>query len=70
MLLAVSAVVIYESSIDYSGYVPQFACMSNYEIPVFVAGGSLVGMSTALLLGHYGVKSLVVERHRGTAIQR
>jgi 2-polyprenyl-6-methoxyphenol hydroxylase-like FAD-dependent oxidoreductase len=42
--------------------------MSNFEIPVLVAGGSLVGMSTALLLGHYGVKSLVVERHRGTAI--
>src|SRR5438132_14319197 len=42
--------------------------MANYEIPVLVAGGSLVGMSTALLLGHYRVRSMAVERHRGTAI--
>jgi 2-polyprenyl-6-methoxyphenol hydroxylase-like FAD-dependent oxidoreductase len=38
------------------------------EIPVLVVGGSLVGMSSAMLLGHYGVRSLVVEHHRGTAI--
>jgi 2-polyprenyl-6-methoxyphenol hydroxylase-like FAD-dependent oxidoreductase len=38
------------------------------EAPVLIAGGSLVGMSAALLLGHYGVPSLVVEHHRGTAI--
>lgn len=38
------------------------------EVPVLIAGGSLVGMSTAMLLGHYGVRSLAVERHRGTAI--
>src|SRR6185312_3177897 len=31
-------------------------------------GGSLVGMSSAMLLGHYGVRSMVVEHHRGTAI--
>jgi 2-polyprenyl-6-methoxyphenol hydroxylase-like FAD-dependent oxidoreductase len=35
---------------------------------VLVAGGSLVGMSTALLLAHYGTKAMVVEHHRGTAI--
>lgn len=38
------------------------------EAPVLIAGGSLVGMSAALLLGHYGVPALVVEHHRGTAI--
>jgi 2-polyprenyl-6-methoxyphenol hydroxylase-like FAD-dependent oxidoreductase len=42
--------------------------MSDLEVPVLIVGGSLVGMSTALLLGHYGVRSLAVERHRGTAI--
>ena len=38
------------------------------EIPVLIAGGSLVGLSTALLLGWHGVSSLAVERHPGTAI--
>ena len=42
--------------------------MPEIEIPVLIVGGSLVGMSTALLLGHYGVRALVVENHRGTAI--
>src|SRR5438093_2783064 len=42
--------------------------MADLEVPVFIAGGSLVGMSTALLLGHHGVRSLAVEHHRGTAI--
>ena len=38
------------------------------EIPVLIVGGSLVGLTTALLLGHHGVPSLSVERHAGTAI--
>jgi 2-polyprenyl-6-methoxyphenol hydroxylase-like FAD-dependent oxidoreductase len=38
------------------------------EVPVLVVGGSLVGLSTALFLARHGVKSLVVERHSGTAI--
>ena len=38
------------------------------DIPVLIVGGSLVGMTTAVLLGSQGVRSLVVERHRGTAI--
>ncbi len=38
------------------------------EVPVLIVGGSLVGLSTALLLGSHGVESLVVERHSGTAI--
>ena len=42
--------------------------MADIEVPVLIVGGSLVGMSSAMLLGHYGVRSLVVEHHRGTAI--
>jgi 2-polyprenyl-6-methoxyphenol hydroxylase-like FAD-dependent oxidoreductase len=38
------------------------------EVPVLIVGGSLVGLSTALLLASHGVESLVVERHSGTAI--
>jgi 2-polyprenyl-6-methoxyphenol hydroxylase-like FAD-dependent oxidoreductase len=41
---------------------------ADIEIPVLIVGGSMVGMTTALLLGHHGVRSLVVEHHRGTAI--
>lgn len=42
--------------------------MTDQEVPVLVVGGSLVGLSTSLLLAHHGVKHLLVERHRGTAI--
>lgn len=42
--------------------------MADVEVPVLIVGGSLVGMSTALLLGHYGVRSMAAESHRGTAI--
>src|SRR5437016_10102541 len=42
--------------------------MKQIEVPVLITGGSLVGLSAAMLLGHYGVRSLVVENHRGTAI--
>jgi 2-polyprenyl-6-methoxyphenol hydroxylase-like FAD-dependent oxidoreductase len=42
--------------------------MVNDDVPVLIVGGSLVGLSTAVFLGHHGVTSLVVERHRGTAI--
>ncbi len=38
------------------------------DTQVLIAGGSLVGLSTALFLGLRGVPSLVVERHPGTAI--
>jgi 2-polyprenyl-6-methoxyphenol hydroxylase-like FAD-dependent oxidoreductase len=38
------------------------------EVPVLVVGGSLVGLSAAVFLGARGVRSLVVERHVGTAI--
>ena len=42
--------------------------MPEIEVPVLIVGGSLVGMSTALLLAHHGVRALAVENHRGTAI--
>src|SRR5437016_1864324 len=42
--------------------------MKQIEVPVLITGGSLVGLSAAMLLGHQGVPSLVVEHHRGTAI--
>src|SRR4029453_13913009 len=42
--------------------------MADIEVPVLIVGGSMVGMTAALLLGHNGVESLVVEHHRGTAI--
>ena len=38
------------------------------EVPVLIVGGSLVGLTTAMLLGHHGVESLALERHPGTAI--
>ena len=38
------------------------------EVPVLIVGGSLIGLTTAMLLGHMGVESLAVERHAGTAI--
>lgn len=42
--------------------------MPDHEVPILIAGGSLVGMSSAILLAHHGVPSLAVEHHRGTAI--
>ncbi len=42
--------------------------MAQEDAPVLIAGGSLVGLSMAVFLGYHGVPSLVVERHRGTAI--
>src|SRR5215469_4360673 len=44
------------------------ATLPEIEVPVLIVGGSLVGMSTALLLGCHGIKALAVEHHRGTAI--
>src|SRR5215211_770857 len=42
---------------------------TDAEVPVLIVGGSLVGLTTAMLLGHHGVQSLSVERHAGTAIR-
>ncbi|HLY55104.1 MAG TPA: FAD-dependent monooxygenase [Stellaceae bacterium] len=41
---------------------------TEIDAPVLIVGGSLVGMSAAVLLGHHGVRPLLVEHHRGTAI--
>jgi len=41
---------------------------SGQELPVLVVGGSLVGLTTSVLLASRGVRHLLVERHRGTAI--
>jgi 2-polyprenyl-6-methoxyphenol hydroxylase-like FAD-dependent oxidoreductase len=40
----------------------------DIDVPVLIAGGSLVGLSTALLLAQHGIPSVTVERHPGTAI--
>jgi 2-polyprenyl-6-methoxyphenol hydroxylase-like FAD-dependent oxidoreductase len=42
--------------------------MPERHTQVLVAGGSLVGLSTSVLLASYGVPHLVVESHSGTAI--
>ena len=38
------------------------------DCDVLIVGGSLVGMSMGLLLAHQGVRVIVAEHHRGTAI--
>ena len=42
--------------------------MTERSVTVLVVGGSLVGLSTSLLLATQGVPHLLVERHRGTAV--
>jgi 2-polyprenyl-6-methoxyphenol hydroxylase-like FAD-dependent oxidoreductase len=37
------------------------------EVPVLLAGGGLVGLSTAMFLAQHGIASLAVERLRGTS---
>ena len=41
----------------------------DVETTVLIVGGSLNGLSAALLLAHRGVSCSVVERHPGTSIQ-
>src|SRR6185312_17114274 len=38
------------------------------EIPVLIVGGGPVGLSASMLLSQAGVRSLLVERHPGTAV--
>ena len=38
------------------------------EVPVLIAGGGPVGLTASLMLSRLGVRSLLVERHPGTAI--
>jgi 2-polyprenyl-6-methoxyphenol hydroxylase-like FAD-dependent oxidoreductase len=36
---------------------------------VLIVGGSLNGLTMALLLAHQGVPCMLIERHRGTTVQ-
>jgi 2-polyprenyl-6-methoxyphenol hydroxylase-like FAD-dependent oxidoreductase len=38
------------------------------QVPVLIVGGSLVGLSASVLLAQHGVRHVLIERHRGTAI--
>ena len=38
------------------------------EYPVLIIGGSLVGLSVSMFLAMHGIKSLIIEKHQGTAI--
>ncbi len=38
------------------------------DVPVLIVGGGPVGLTTSIYLSHFGVESLLVERHPGTAI--
>jgi len=38
------------------------------DVPVLIVGGGPVGLTASLYLSHFGIESLVVERHPGTAI--
>jgi 2-polyprenyl-6-methoxyphenol hydroxylase-like FAD-dependent oxidoreductase len=42
--------------------------MADSQFPVMIVGGSLVGLSTSVLLASHGVPHLLVERHSGTAV--
>jgi putative polyketide hydroxylase len=42
--------------------------MTGERVPVLIVGGGLAGLSAALFLGHHGIGSLLVERHRTTSI--
>ena len=41
---------------------------ADEAVPVLIIGGSLVGLTTAMLLGLHGVQATTIERHAGTAI--
>lgn len=43
--------------------------INGIQIPVLIIGGGITGLSAALFLQQQGVPFLLVERHRGTAIQ-
>ena len=40
--------------------------MSEVDVPVLIAGGGPVGMTLALNLARYGIRSIVVERNDTT----
>ena len=38
------------------------------DVPVLIVGGGPVGLTASIYLSHFGIESLLVERHPGTAI--
>ena len=42
--------------------------MHSEQIPVFIVGGGLVGLSAALFLAHRQIPVTLIERHAGTSI--
>ncbi|QBD76579.1 FAD-dependent oxidoreductase [Ktedonosporobacter rubrisoli] len=42
--------------------------MTQEHVPVLIVGGGIVGLSASLFLSEHGIRSLLVERHRGTSI--
>ena len=38
------------------------------EVPVLIVGGGPVGLTASIWLSQHGIRSLLVERHPGTAI--
>lgn len=42
--------------------------MSKKQIPVFIVGGGLTGLSAALCLANQNISYLLIERHAGTSI--
>ena len=38
------------------------------DVPVLIVGGGPVGLTASILLSQHGIRSLLVERHPGTAI--
>src|SRR4051812_11370828 len=50
------------------GRLTAFAGGSMKSVPVLIVGGGPVGLAASILLGRQGVRSLLVERHAGTAI--
>src|SRR5262249_22078383 len=44
------------------------ACANMQDIPVVIVGGGPVGLTASILLSQAGIRSLLVERHPGTAI--
>jgi len=41
---------------------------SMIDVPVLIVGGGPVGLTASIYLSHFGIESLLVERHPGTAI--
>ncbi|MCJ1382620.1 hypothetical protein MMC17_005733 [Xylographa soralifera] len=41
---------------------------SDTHVPVLIVGGGIVGLCASLFLSHYGIHSLLIERHSGTSI--